>query len=133
MFAAPILAISAQLMLVADKIPQLNYQPSCRNAMQADVTSGPRNENACLQDEKTAKAKLRDEWGQFSADQKAHCLRLQNAGGMPSYVELLTCAEMGKAAKDMGSQKKSTPQPIGKAAVPAKPKRVETVGSRPSK
>jgi hypothetical protein len=57
-----------------------------------------------MQDEKAAKTALQKEWGQFSAEQKAHCMRLLQAGGSPSYVELLTCAEMGKAVKDLKTQ-----------------------------
>jgi hypothetical protein len=105
MLTALQIAMGAQLILVADRVPELKYEPSCRAAIQADrTTTGSRNEYACLQDEKAAKAKLREEWAQFSGDQKGHCLRLQNAGGMPSYVELLTCVEMGKAVRDLNAQ-----------------------------
>ena len=97
--------LGSQLLLVADKVPELKFEPSCRAAMQATVGPGSRNENACLQDERAAKASLQKEWSQFSADQKGHCLRLLQAGGNPSYVELLTCAEMGKAVKDMKAQR----------------------------
>jgi hypothetical protein len=31
---------------------------------------------------------------QLHSSQKSHCQRLLKAGGMPSYVELLTCVEM---------------------------------------
>ncbi len=98
------LMLASQLLLVADKVPELKVEPSCKAATQA-AGSANRNENACLQDEKAAKSALQKEWGQFSADQKAHCMRLLNAGGSPSYVELLTCAEMGKAVNDMNTQK----------------------------
>ncbi len=105
MLTALQIAMGAQLILVADRVPELKYEPSCRAAIQADrTTTGSRNENACLQDEKAAKAKLREEWAKFSGDQKGHCLRLQNAGGMPSYVELLTCVEMGIAVRDLNAQ-----------------------------
>ena len=95
-----IIVTGTQLMLVADKVPELKYETSCRAAVTAAAMPG-RNADACMRDEKTAKDKLQQEWGQFSAEQKSHCLRLMNAGGMPSYVELLTCAEMGKAAANL--------------------------------
>jgi hypothetical protein len=104
------LVLGSQLLLVADKVPELKVEPSCRAAIQANVGAGNRNENACLQDEKAAKTALQKEWGQFSADQKGHCLRLLQAGGSPSYVELLTCAEMGKAVKDLKTQKNANTQ-----------------------
>lgn len=104
------LMLASQLMLVADKVPELKVEPSCKAAMQANAGAGNRNENACMQDEKAAKATLQKEWGQFSATQKSHCIRLEHAGGSPSYVELLTCAEMGKAVKDLKAQKNAQTQ-----------------------
>jgi hypothetical protein len=117
-----VLASGAQLMLVADRIPQLNYEPSCRAAIHATTgTKSNRNENACLSDEKAAKTKLHQEWGQFSAKQKGHCIRLLNAGGSPSYVELLTCVEMGKAVKQLDAQRNTK----------AKTEPAETTGQAP--
>lgn len=103
MLTAIQVALVVPLILVADRIPQLAYQTSCRGAIEATKAAGGRNENACLQDEKAAQATLQQEWPQFSSDQKGHCLRLQNAGGSPSYVELLTCVELGKIAKNLNA------------------------------
>jgi hypothetical protein len=100
-----VIVAGAQLTLVADKIPELKYEPSCRAAMQAAAMPN-RNEDACLQDEKAAKAKLQQEWGQFSGEQKSHCVRLSTTGGMPSYVELLTCVEMSQAAANLATSEK---------------------------
>jgi hypothetical protein len=118
-----VLAAGAQLTLVSERVPQLNYEPSCRAAMHATTgASSTRTESACLSDEKAAKSKLHQEWGQFSASQKGHCIRLLNAGGSPSYVELLTCVEMGKAVKRLDSRRnakaKTTPaETTGRAPV----------------
>lgn len=103
-----VMAVGAQLTLVADKVPELKYEASCRAAVQAANTPG-RDESACVNDEKTAKATLQQQWGEFTAAQKSHCMALLNAGGMPSYVELLTCAEMGKAASNLPAS--NTPKP----------------------
>ena len=37
--------------------------------------------------------------GPIAPAQQAHCVSLSKVGGSPSYVELLTCLEMAKAAK----------------------------------
>ena len=95
-----IIATGAQLVLAADNVPELKYEQSCRAATQAAAMPG-RNENACLQDEKAAKQKLVEEWKEFTPAQKSHCVRLSNTGGSPSYVELLTCVEMSKAAANL--------------------------------
>jgi hypothetical protein len=92
--------VSSHLILAADKIPELDYAPSCRGAAQAAALQN-RNEDACLQDEKAAKAKLQEDWSSFSPQDKAHCVRLSRTGGFPSYVELLTCVEMSKAAANL--------------------------------
>jgi len=109
MLTAVQLAFIAPLILVADRAPQFEYQATCRGAIEATKATGGRNENACLQDERAAQATLRQEWQQFNSDQKKHCLRLQSAGGSPSYVELLTCVELGKAVKDLKA-KRSAPE-----------------------
>jgi hypothetical protein len=62
---------------------------SCRAAEESG--SAARNAQACFQDEQKAKDTLHQNW---STSQKDHCQRLLKAGGMPSYVELLTCLEM---------------------------------------
>ena len=95
-----VIAVGTQLTLVADKVPELKYEASCRAAVQAAAMPN-RDENACLNDEKAAKDTLQQEWSAFTADQKTHCMTLMKVGGMPSYVELLTCAEMGKAAANL--------------------------------
>jgi hypothetical protein len=112
-----VIATGAHIVLVADTIPQLRYEPSCRAAIAAAATP-ERNENACLQDEKAAKQKLAQEWGQFSPAQRAHCVRLSTSGGLPSYVELLTCVEMSKAAAELPKGSAGTP-PVDRGTVGA--------------
>jgi len=93
----PMMVLSTHLVLVADKVPTLDYAKSCRAAVAAAAMPN-RDENACLADEKQAKAKLDEEWHNFTDDQQRHCTLLSMTGGPPSYVELLTCVEMSQAA-----------------------------------
>jgi hypothetical protein len=95
-----IIATGAQLVLLADTVPELKYEQSCRAATQVAAMPN-RNENACVQDENAAKQKLSEEWKEFTPAQKAHCVQLSGTGGFPSYVELLTCVEMSKAAANL--------------------------------
>lgn len=103
----PLLVTGAHLVLVADKVPVLNYGPSCRAAVEAAVTP-ERNESACVNDEKQAKAKLEQEWSKFTPAQRQHCTSLSSTGGPPSYVELLTCVEMSEAAAALPDHGKTT-------------------------
>jgi hypothetical protein len=96
----PALLVGSQLILVADTVPQLDVEPSCKAAAASAVMPG-RDSKSCMQDENNARAKLEREWGEFSASERAHCLQLSHTGGSPSYVELLTCLEMAQAARQL--------------------------------
>lgn len=103
----PMLALSAHVVLVADKVPQLAYEQSCRAAVEAAATPN-RDENACLADERQARTKLEQEWHTFTATQREHCTQLSTTGGPPSYVELLTCVEMSQAAEQLPDHGRTT-------------------------
>jgi hypothetical protein len=97
--AGSLFVLAAGPALAADPVPTLNTDMSCRGAGKASAAVGPtRDENACKRDELAARDKLAQEWRQFNAAQRSHCVRLSSLGGSPSYVELLTCLELTKAA-----------------------------------
>jgi hypothetical protein len=107
----PMMALGTHLVLVADKVPELKFEESCRAAVAAAATPD-RDENACLSDEKQAKAKLDEEWNRFSPSQRQHCTQLSTMGGPPSYVELLTCVEMSEAAAGLPDHGRATDSDI---------------------
>lgn len=94
----------------AEGVPTLNVAPGCHAASIAaprgqtgaandGLNEGMRHdETACRNEEARAHDKLKQVWTSFSGRQRGHCVRLMSYGGSPSYVELLTCLEMGKAA-----------------------------------
>jgi hypothetical protein len=96
----PMLLATSHLVLAADTVPKLNYEPSCRAAVESSAIAS-RDENSCKQDEETARATLGKVWTQYTTVQRAHCVQLTSLGGPPSYVELLTCLEMAKASVTM--------------------------------
>jgi len=96
----PAVLLASHLVLVADRVPELNIEPSCQAAASTAVMPG-RDAKSCLQDEHTARDKLEKEWGEFSATERTRCLQLSHTGGSPSYVELLTCLEMAQAARQL--------------------------------
>jgi hypothetical protein len=98
----PVLLLGSHLVLAADPVPQLDTSLSCRSVgATALMGSGNRNTAACERDESEARGKLEQEWSQFTPAEQARCTRLSTLGGSPSYVELLTCLEMAKAAKQL--------------------------------
>lgn len=99
-FAGALLLASAQTAPAADEVPNFDIGPSCRAAATAAVTAS-RDENACKTDERVALDKLKQDWNLYNNDQRGHCVRLSSLGGAPSYVELLTCLELAKAAAEL--------------------------------
>src|SRR4051794_24742471 len=88
---APALLTLSSGLLAADTVPQFKIE-SCREAEDSGPAS--RNAQSCFRDEQTAKETLQQKWSSYDSSQKKHCALLMKAGGMPSYVELLTCIEM---------------------------------------
>jgi hypothetical protein len=96
----PIILTGSYLMLAAERIPQLDTDQTCHAAAAAAAAVNS-NEDVCKRDERDARGKLEQEWGQFTAAQQERCVSLSKLGGFPSYVELLTCLEMAAAAKKL--------------------------------
>lgn len=94
----PVLLTASHLVLAVSDVPKLNVEPSCRAAADASLGQN-RDANACLRDENQARDKLQQQWKEFGRADQTRCLRLSQLGGMPSYVELLTCLQIAKAAK----------------------------------
>jgi len=96
----PIILTGSYLVLAADQIPKFDTDASCHAAAAASTVIN-RNEDVCKKDERDARAKLEQQWAQFTPAERAHCMSLSKLGGFPSYVELLTCLEMAAAAKTL--------------------------------
>jgi hypothetical protein len=114
----PIILASAHLVLATDHVPQFNVEPSCR-AVQDINTGAKRNESGCKRSEQAAHDELQQKWGQFSDVDRTHCARLATLGGYPSYVELLTCLEIDKEAKNMSPDERSNNATTGRTKVDA--------------
>lgn len=107
-FAA--LSVSHPPALAANDLPQFDVKPSCSSATKAandlnqagdNLRPGDRSADNCVQDEMNAKSKLNDEWAQFKIAERQRCTRLATLGGLPSYVELLTCLELARQAANI--------------------------------
>ena len=110
----PILLLSSQIVLAADPVPKFDIRPSCRSAG-ASAVMATRDAAACERDESTARDTLEKEWRQFTLSDQARCVRLVTLGGGPSYVELLTCLEMAKQARELpGGDQLDSGKPLEK-------------------
>jgi hypothetical protein len=84
----------------ADDVPTLQIGPSCDAAGRGTVVLG-RSKESCLADETTARDTLNKNWSKYSAADKQECLGMEKAGGPSSYVELLSCLEIRRDARDI--------------------------------
>ncbi|WP_430911329.1 hypothetical protein [Methylobacterium sp. sgz302541] len=93
--AVAVLSLSA-LPARADGPPTLDIERTCRSAASANVGLGSdrTSEDGCLRSERDARAEATRRWSDFSAAAKTQCSKQFEAGGYPSYVEMVTCLEL---------------------------------------
>ena len=101
----PIILTATQIVLVADSVPKFDVERTCRAAVAVAGLPG-RDSASCQREEQDARSKLEKDWSQYSAAQQKECDGLVTTGGAPSYVELLTCLEMAKQAKELPEDSK---------------------------
>jgi hypothetical protein len=112
MVLAP-LVLGAQLILVADRPPQLDIDSTCRAASRAGLNG--RTHETCMNEENEAHRALGNKWKDFTAAQQTRCTGLVRMGGPPSYVELLTCLEMAEQARKIPDSDALKPPGSGSA------------------
>ncbi|HVY01036.1 MAG TPA: hypothetical protein VHA55_14720 [Pseudorhodoplanes sp.] len=96
----PAAAFAGGLVLAADTVPTLNIDPTCSAAGNVGVIVG-RTKESCMRDENDARDQLRKQWSGYPAGDKSRCIASTSDGGVPSYVELLTCLEIAKQAREL--------------------------------
>jgi hypothetical protein len=83
-----------------DGPPNLKLGQSCEAAARGAIVAG-RDKEACMVDERTARDQIAKNWLQFAAADKTDCVGMNRTGGPASYVELLTCLEIMRDAKNI--------------------------------
>jgi hypothetical protein len=97
----PAMLLAAQIALpVADRVPQFNVEPTCRGAATASAAIRS-DKDICIKKELQARDDLAGQWSGFQAADRARCVTSASAGGIPSYVQLLTCLETAKAVREL--------------------------------
>ena len=80
-------------------LPELDVKSSCSDAQK--FSTGNDNSTSaykgCMQDETNAKNDLARRWTSFNTKDRQNCVE-QSRDPSPSYVEVLTCLEMGSDA-----------------------------------
>ena len=85
---------------VADGPPKFDLAPTCNAAVRFAIVAG-RDKEACLDDEHTAENTLAQNWSKYNATDKTQCIGNVKTGGPASYVELLSCLEIMRDAKQI--------------------------------
>lgn len=101
MIPVPAMILAAQLaMPVADRVPHFNIEPTCKGAATASAAIRS-DKGICLQKEMQARDELARQWTDFPGADRGRCVQSTAAGGIPSYVQLLTCLESAKLAREL--------------------------------
>ncbi|GJD29031.1 hypothetical protein PMNALOAF_0263 [Methylobacterium adhaesivum] len=89
----------------ADGPPTLDIEKTCQSAASAGVNDNA-SKDGCLRSERSAKDEVKRRWGEFTPAAKRQCEKQFDAGGFPSYVEMVTCLELasGTGLKSDGKQ-----------------------------
>ena len=101
-------------------LPELDVKSSCSDA-QKFSNAGDNKKSAykgCMQDETNAKNELAKRWTSFNSKDRQNCVE-QSRDPSPSYVEVLTCLEMGSDA--MRNAPKVDGQPVPQIGGPVAP------------
>src|ERR1700730_12528560 len=91
------IVVSSQLVVaVADNVPKFDVARSCK--LDVGATAGLSVDQplkSCINDERRARRQLASQWSKFPAASRASCTANESVGP-PSYVDLLTCLQMGQ-------------------------------------
>jgi hypothetical protein len=81
--------------------------PFCRWGRAARRPAGAvllgRNKEACHADENQALNTLKQNWAKYAAGDKTLCIGMESTGGPATYVELLSCLEVIRDAREIQS------------------------------
>jgi hypothetical protein len=90
-----------------DRVPVLNVDPTCRGTETTAAGFG-RGEDVCRRTELTARDELTKHWSEFPVADRSRCVRLATMTDLTSYVQILTCLEMAREARDLAQRDRST-------------------------
>ena len=98
MFVFAAFFVSSYVLTVAEAVPVFDVEKTCQGTEIAAVFPG-RSLETCIETEEATRDLLKMGWGEFSATDKAECIRTVKTRGPPSYAELMTCLEMKRDVK----------------------------------
>jgi hypothetical protein len=85
----------------ADGVPTLNVAPTCESEGRKQMALGRSSIEACKRSETEARHALAKHWAHYQKGDKSICMGRISHGGHPSYVELQSCLESFKYAREI--------------------------------
>jgi hypothetical protein len=91
--------IVAQITLaIAAGLPRFDIRATCRQAQPLSGSGDKEVYQGCVDSENEARDRLAKSWRSFKSSSRRDCLGETQIGGVPSYVDLLSCLQLGKEA-----------------------------------
>jgi len=106
-FAATLTGLTAAN---AVDVPMLDVNRTCHPIAAED---GALDTERCLKTEREAREQLAREWSGFPAADKTMCTQMARMGGLPSYVQLITCLEMKREVAKLPPDRGLVSRPSG--------------------
>jgi hypothetical protein len=104
-FTGLVTSSEAKFTVERDKVatvPQLDVQPSCRATASVDLDLADKPTfQSCIDAEQAGRQSLEKEWSTYAANDRRFCTTSTQAGGPPSYVNLLWCLRDADAARKL--------------------------------
>jgi hypothetical protein len=83
---------------VAAGVPRFNIKATCRQAQPLSGLGDKSVYRGCVDSEVEARKKLAKLWRSFKVSSRMSCVGETPIGGIPSYVDLLSCLQLDKEA-----------------------------------
>lgn len=91
----------------ASSLPDIDVQEACRASVDVSFADKADSFDVCMRDEREARARLVEDWANFSARDKARCIL--PAEYLLGYVEWLTCLELERHLRGQRQGKADAP------------------------
>jgi hypothetical protein len=101
MCVATVLTRASIGLAAADAVPTLNVAPTCESEGRKSMTLGRSSIEACKRSAMEARHGLANHWSRYQKGDKSTCMGRISHGGHPSYVELQSCLESFKHAREI--------------------------------
>jgi hypothetical protein len=96
-----VLAPASIGLAAAAAMPTLNIAPTCESEGRKAMALGNSSIEACKRSELEARHGLSKKWSQYEAGDRTTCMGRISHGGHPSYVELQSCLESFRHAREI--------------------------------